>query len=203
MRCAAGHPVGGHRCIETGAMPERDTAVGSAAADDEIGQAMPDVVVGVDSSQHSLVALRTAADEARCRASRLHVVYVYEPTQAEHIAAAAAVMAGDVSMVSTADTVLHEASRRDDEDRAEARRHAEGRLRQFVSGASTDLAGLDVQQSAIGDEHPAAALVRLSRGAELLVIGSRGVGGFVGLLLGSVGQQCVHHATCSVLVARA
>lgn len=65
-----------------------------------------------------------------------------------------------------------------------------------------DLGELEVEQSAVSDEHPAAALVRLSRGAALLVVGSHGLGGFVGLLLGSVSQQCVHHATCSVLVAR-
>jgi len=48
----------------------------------------------------------------------------------------------------------------------------------------------------------AAALLRESAGADLLVVGSRGHGGFVEALLGSTGQHCVHHATCPVVVIR-
>ncbi|WP_406430133.1 universal stress protein [Streptomyces sp. NBC_00631] len=50
--------------------------------------------------------------------------------------------------------------------------------------------------------HPAGVLVDFSRGAELLVVGSRGHGGFAGVLLGSVSQHCVTHAACPVLVIR-
>ena len=48
--------------------------------------------------------------------------------------------------------------------------------------------------------HPANVLVAEAHGADLLVVGSRGLGGFKGLLLGSVSQQCAHHATCPVAI---
>lgn len=47
---------------------------------------------------------------------------------------------------------------------------------------------------------PAEELLNSSAGADLLVVGSRGHGGFSRLLLGSVSSQCVHHATCPVVV---
>lgn len=48
--------------------------------------------------------------------------------------------------------------------------------------------------------HPAQALVELSRGAALLVVGSRGHGQFAGMLLGSVSEHCAAQAHCPVLV---
>jgi len=50
--------------------------------------------------------------------------------------------------------------------------------------------------------HPAPVLVEASKGAKLLVVGSRGHGEFVGMLLGSVGEHCAAHAHCPVLVHR-
>jgi nucleotide-binding universal stress UspA family protein len=52
------------------------------------------------------------------------------------------------------------------------------------------------------EQSPAQALLGAAEGAELLVVGSRGHGGFAGMLLGSVSQHCVSHSPCPVLVIR-
>jgi nucleotide-binding universal stress UspA family protein len=52
----------------------------------------------------------------------------------------------------------------------------------------------------VAEGNAARALLDASDTAELLVVGSRGHGGFTGVLVGSVSQQCVHHAKCPVVV---
>ena len=52
------------------------------------------------------------------------------------------------------------------------------------------------------EDYPAVSLIEASKDADLLVLGSRGHGGFVGLLLGSIGQHCLNHAPCSVAIVR-
>jgi nucleotide-binding universal stress UspA family protein len=52
------------------------------------------------------------------------------------------------------------------------------------------------------EQPPAPSLVAESEGADLLVVGFRGLGGFAELLLGSVSQYCARHASCSVVVVR-
>lgn len=53
-----------------------------------------------------------------------------------------------------------------------------------------------------GQGNAADVLLRAAGNADLLVVGSRGLGGFTGLLLGSVSSQVLHHAPCPVLVVR-
>jgi nucleotide-binding universal stress UspA family protein len=57
-------------------------------------------------------------------------------------------------------------------------------------------------ESRVVQGHPAPVLVDASRGADLLVVGSRGHGEFAGMLLGSVSEHCVSNAECPVLVFR-
>jgi nucleotide-binding universal stress UspA family protein len=74
---------------------------------------------------------------------------------------------------------------------------AVGRARDAVS----ESADADVEIRIVND-HAAPALIDASQAAGLLVVGSRGLGGFRGLLLGSVSNKCVHHAHCPVVVVR-
>ena len=62
-------------------------------------------------------------------------------------------------------------------------------------------AGLDVER-VVETGAPAKVLVGRSEATDVLVVGSRGRGGFASLLLGSVGHQCAHHAACPVVVVR-
>jgi nucleotide-binding universal stress UspA family protein len=80
-----------------------------------------------------------------------------------------------------------------------------------IRKAAEELLAEAVSEAAVGDvtidqrlvEGPAAgALIEEAKGAQLLVVGSRGHGGFTGLLLGSVSQQCAQHAPCPVVIVR-
>ena len=62
-----------------------------------------------------------------------------------------------------------------------------------------ELVGVDVERLAKQGQ-AAQVLLEEARGADLLVVGSRGHGGFAGLLLGSVSQQVAHHASCPVVI---
>ena len=65
-----------------------------------------------------------------------------------------------------------------------------------------DLAPGLVFEGVIHEGSAAHFLIEASKGADLLVVGSRGLGGFSGLLLGSVSQQCSLHAHCPIVIVR-
>ena len=64
-----------------------------------------------------------------------------------------------------------------------------------------DSDGVEIERR-VDQGAPAAVLVEESRTADLLVVGSRGRGGFASVLLGSVSQQCAHYAECPVVIVR-
>ena len=81
----------------------------------------------------------------------------------------------------------------------------EGDARKILADALNEVSSVEpdvVIRSSVVEGHPAEVLVRAARGADLLVVGSRGHGGFTEAVLGSVSQYCVHHAPCPVLVIR-
>jgi len=146
------------------------------------------VVVGVDGSEESLRALRWSVEEARLRRARVRAVYVWRlPFSAAW---------GDPYLVSSSYDASYEVSEREAE---RVRKLAVDRLAGIVAGVDTT--GVEVEQRVV-EGHPSEVLVEASKDAELLVVGSRGHGGFAGLLLGSVSQACVHHACCPVMIFR-
>lgn len=132
----------------------------------------PRVVVGYDGSEHARTALGVAAEEARRRGARLDVVTAWT---------APVVFAGMEVLPPP---------------RSDYREAANELVQRAVGELPTD-----VQAEGIAVEgSPAASLVDAARGAALLVVGSRGRGGFAGLVLGSTSHQVTAHASCPVLV---
>jgi nucleotide-binding universal stress UspA family protein len=141
---------------------------------------MSKIVVGVDGSAGSRAALRWAHEEARLRGASLEVVTVWQfPVMTSLPAFGAMPPPEDMSG------------------------EAEANLLRSLA-AEGIASGDDVAVTTVVAEGAAApALLDAATDAELLVVGSRGHGGFTGLLLGSVSQQCVSHGPCPVVVVRA
>jgi nucleotide-binding universal stress UspA family protein len=134
------------------------------------------IVVGVDGSEPSKEALRWAARQAGFTGATLEAVTAWEYPA---FYGWAPVAPEDFDLAGLAERALNQAI---DE----------------VFGTDRP-AGLATRVLA---RHPAVALVEASEGAELLVVGCRGYGGFADALLGSVSTYCVHHAHCPVTVIR-
>ena len=136
------------------------------------------VVVGIDGSRESEAALRFAAEEAKLRGALLRIVCGSEPSASGNLGAAFA---------PTPDEFVH------------AEHHAEEVLR----GALQQLKGEPLEVEAVAEEGgPAAILLEQAAGAELLVVGSRGLGTAKRLMLGSVSHDLAQHARCPVVIVR-
>ena len=129
------------------------------------------VVVGVDGSEGSRRALRWAARQSRSTGARLRAVWAW----------------------SYLDQPVERFDPAYGED--DARRS----LDEALAALGDEAAGLDVEPVVVCDL-AARALLDSAKDADLVVVGSRGVGGFEGLLLGSVSSQVASHASCPVVV---
>ncbi len=143
---------------------------------------MPGIIVGIDGSDHSRRALQWAAGEAAARHAPLTVLtvrqaatgYWGEPMQ----------YPGDPGLIEHA--------------RKEVQKETDDVLDEFDAGSRPP----SVTVRAVTGL-PAEELLAAAEGADLLVVGARGVGGFKRLLLGSVSTHLTHHAHCPVVVVPA
>jgi nucleotide-binding universal stress UspA family protein len=149
---------------------------------------MAKVVVGTDGSPSAQRAVRWALGEARLRGAALHIVYAW--------------MVPFVDALPEPWLIATPVGHTDDELHDRLAAGARELLEAAVAEAMAAEPGLDVIGE-LAEMRPAAALLGAARDADLLVVGSRGHGGFAGLLLGSVSSQCVHHAPCPVVVVPA
>jgi nucleotide-binding universal stress UspA family protein len=154
---------------------------------------MRTIVVGVDGSAEARAALRWALAEGRLRSARVQVVYAYDYDQEWP-------PYDDAPRGPFDDVALREVPETWERAAANARRTATALVRGLLRAVGAAAAGVDVELLAVRDRRPARALVSLSQDAELLVVGTRGRGGFSGLLLGSCSQQCLQLAACPVAV---
>lgn len=136
------------------------------------------IVVGIDGSEGAHAALRFAAEEARIRGASLDIVSVWQ-------------------VPVTGALPLHAVSY-DEKPYESAARHV---LSAAYEELTAEVSNTPPETTAIrGDA--ASALVEHAKDADLIVVGSRGRGGFAGLLLGSVSRQVSHTAPCPVVVVR-
>ena len=131
------------------------------------------IVVGVDGSEHSNASLRWAVEEAQAHGAEIIAVFVWQMPF--------------LGMPGAFDR---------DEMEELSKKFLNETLAQVLPQEQVPTTKLvahgDVSES----------LIEASKGADLLVLGSRGRGGFAGLMLGSVSSECVQHASCPVVVIK-
>jgi nucleotide-binding universal stress UspA family protein len=155
------------------------------------------VVVGVDGSKASQRVLRWAARDAQRRGAELQVVHVHEPKLVYN---PYEVSYATTSSPRAVERLALEERRWRERQRLAAREAAEAVLEELLEDLPVDLRAVPVEPIVREGPRPAALLLEVARNADLLVVGSRGRGGFAGLLLGSVSQQLAQHAPCPVVI---
>jgi nucleotide-binding universal stress UspA family protein len=147
------------------------------------------IVVGVDGSPGSREALRWALAEARLRDGVVHVVHAWMVPLIDALPEPWVVGSRPLG---PSDDEMH--------DHLEAA--AQGVLAVAVDQARSADPSVEVHGE-LAEARPGSALLAAAEDADLLVVGSRGRGGFAGLVLGSVSAECAHHAPCPVVVVPA
>jgi nucleotide-binding universal stress UspA family protein len=142
---------------------------------------MPGVVVGIDGSQHSIFALEWALKQAALQHSRVTVLTVN-------------------SVPASGWTGVPVTLPQDSADLEKARHAAEEMTLKVLSQLGEAQPASVTIRAVSG--FPATELIEASRDADLLVVGSRGAGGFAKLIMGSVSSQVVNHSSCPVVVVR-
>jgi nucleotide-binding universal stress UspA family protein len=141
---------------------------------------MPGIIVGVDGSGHSQRALEWAMNEAAVRHSALTVLTV-------------------IPVAVSAWTGAPIRSEADEPDREKARQAAQEAADKTAGQLSGTARPASVTVEAVSGS-AAEQLINASRDADLVVVGSRGAGGFARLMMGSVSNQVAHHAHSPVVV---
>jgi nucleotide-binding universal stress UspA family protein len=140
------------------------------------------IVVGFDGSEHAQDALNWAVDEARHRNGQVRLVTAWKNPPLAWYPALLETAAGEIAAADSPEQIA--ASLQADALNAVAARGA----------AATG--------KVVHSDSPASAILEAAKDADLVVVGSRGHGGFSGLHLGSVSTQVLNHAPCPVLVVR-
>jgi nucleotide-binding universal stress UspA family protein len=144
---------------------------------------MPGIIVGIDGSDQSRHALEWAVREAAVRQAPLTVLTVQQPASTGYWGAGAFPYPYPY-----------------DQDLAkQALKMAQEETDSTLEKASPGFRPPSVTVQAITGL-PAETLLHAAEGADMLVVGTRGSGGFERLLLGSVSTQVIHHASCPVVV---
>ncbi len=159
---------------------------------------MPRIVVGVDGSEHSKRALRRAVEEAALRDATLDAVHVFRPPRRAFADDLISLPIGiGVGMGPISPDDANDPRPNPDEQAAGT---AYAALERFVADATEGMSGPKPGLVVIASDDPADALLDASRDADLVVIGTRGLGGFAGMLLGSVAHQCIQRCRCPMLI---
>lgn len=146
------------------------------------------IVVGTDLSESAAQAVQQAAALAKACGAKLHVVTAFKPAMTASVAATSL----EAMAYGGADMILEAESKIADE--------VEASLDRISKDLSKD--GLSVKTHVIAGD-PADSLVDVAEqtGADLIVVGNRGMGGVKRFVLGSVPNKISHHSPCSVLIA--